>query len=129
MDYIRKSYNRRTIRLQNYDYTQPGFYFVTICTSKKKRMFGEIVNDEIHLNEVGKVIQSTWNTLPERFLCVELDEYVIMPNHIHGVIIIEGTPISTPRVSHSSNVPERFKRYMHANSAIIPASTPPPHPV
>ena len=123
MDNTHKAANRRTIRLQNYDYSQPGFYFVTICTSKKKRMFGEIVNDEMHPNEVGKVIQSTWNTLPERFPCVELDEYIIMPNHIHGVIVIEETSISAPRVSHSSNVPERFKRYMHANSA------PPPHPV
>ncbi len=129
MDNIRKAYNRRTIRLQNYDYTQPGFYFVTICTYKKKWMFGEIVNDEMHLNDVGKVIQSTWNTLPGRFPHVELDEYVIMPNHIHGIIIIEETSIRTPKVSNSSKLPERFKQYMHANDAIISASVPPPHPV
>jgi len=59
MDNTRKAYNRRTIRLQNYDYTQSGFYFVTICTYKKKWMFGEIVNDEMDLNDVGKVIQLT----------------------------------------------------------------------
>src|SRR2546423_1549120 len=129
MDNTSKAYNRRTIRLQNYDYTQSGFYFVTICTYKKKWMFGEIVNDEMDLNDVGKVIQLTWNTLPECFPRVELDEYVIMPNHIHGIIIIEGTSINTPRVSNSSQVPERFKQYMRANGAIIPASAPPPHPV
>ena len=129
MDNTRKAYNRRTIRLQNYDYAQPGFYYVTICTYKKKWMLGEIVNDEMDLNDVGKVIQLTWNTLPERFPYVELDEYVIMPNHIHGIIIIEGTSINTPRVPNSSKGPERFKQYIHANAAIIPASAPPPYPV
>ena len=76
--------HRRTIRLQNYDYRQAGFYFVTICTQDQKCMFGEIVNGEMYLNGAGSIAQFTFNTLPERFPHVELDQYVVMPNHEIG---------------------------------------------
>jgi putative transposase len=106
----RKLYQRRTTRLWDYDYAQSGFYFVTICTHNKKWMFGEIVNEEMHLNNAGKIVEAVWNTLPQRFRGVKLDEYVVMPNHMHGIIVIEGIE---PIEHFSSDVPERFKDYMN----------------
>jgi putative transposase len=71
---------RRYIRLRNYDYSQPGFYFITICTRERKWMLGDIVNGEMCLNIAGSIAQSLWSALPERFPHVELDQYIIMPN-------------------------------------------------
>ncbi len=84
--------HRRTIRLQNYDYHQAGCYFVTICTQDQKCMFGEIVKGEMYLNGAGSLAQSIWSTLPERFAHVELDQYMVMPNHLHGIMVLTGSP-------------------------------------
>ncbi len=86
---------RRSFRLQGYDYSQPGHYFVTLCTQDRKWMLGEIVNGEMRLNQVGSIVQSIWNTLPERFPHIELDQYVVMPNHMHGIIALLETSIGT----------------------------------
>ena len=104
-----EKYNRRSIRLQSYDYTQPGPYFVTICIQDRKCAFGKIVNGEIHLNHVGQMIQSIWLTLPERFPGVKLDQYLIMPNHLHGIITLRETQFITPNDSYISKIPDRFK--------------------
>ena len=84
---------RHSIRLKGYDYSQAGAYFVTICTNKGTCLFGEIVGREMHLNDAGRMVQAVWDQLVHRFDNVELDEYVIMPNHIHGVISIVGAPL------------------------------------
>lgn len=81
--------NRKSIRLQNYDYTQEGLYFVTICTQNRECIFGEIVNEKIKLNYVGKIIESVWQSLSNRFP-VKLDTFQIMPNHIHMIIELTG---------------------------------------
>ena len=77
-----------SLRLITYDYSQPGAYFVTICTYKHVPMFGEIIDDEMHLNVVGEIARDTWKTIPDRFPGIELDHFVIMPNHIHGIVVI-----------------------------------------
>ncbi len=106
---------RRSARLQSYDYSQSGFYFVTICTQDQKCMFGEIVNGEMYLNGAGSIAQSIWSTLPERFPHVELDQYVVMPNHVHGIVVLAGST-SMPREDiYSAKVPERF---MHAKGIV-----------
>lgn len=79
---------RKSVRLKNYDYSQGGFYFVTICTKKKEYYFGNIVNEKMVLNEMGQMAQKCWIEIPWHFDNVLLDEYVIMPNHIHGIICI-----------------------------------------
>ena len=81
-----QKFYRHSIRLPDYDYSQPGFYYVTICARDKKLMFGEIANGEIYLNEAGSIVQAVWSSMPERFPYVKLDEYTIMPNHMHGII-------------------------------------------
>jgi REP element-mobilizing transposase RayT len=81
-------HHRKTIRLKEYDYSQPGEYFVTICTKDKECVFGSIMNGKLDLNEKERVVDRCWKGIPEHFSCVSLGEYVIMPNHFHGIIII-----------------------------------------
>jgi REP element-mobilizing transposase RayT len=80
--------NRRSIRLKEYDYSQSGAYFVTICTHNKECLFGEIVDGKMILNDAGKIVQTVWYEISEHVDHVELDQFVIMPNHIHGIIVL-----------------------------------------
>ena len=79
---------RKQIRLTGYDYSLPGYYFVTICTQERKNILGKIVNEEMVLNKIGKMINQWWQKLPEKFINVSLDEYIVMPNHLHGIVVI-----------------------------------------
>lgn len=79
---------RESIRLPGYDYTQRGAYFVTVCAYQRERLFGDIRNGVMGLNEVGCIVADIWHGLPQRFPMIELDEFVVMPNHIHGIIWI-----------------------------------------
>jgi putative transposase len=81
---------RRSIRLQGYDYTQAGAYFVTICTQDRECLFGQVVGGEMVLNTYGRVIATFWQRSPRHSARVELDEWVVMPNHVHGIIVITG---------------------------------------
>ena len=80
--------NRRSIRLRGYDYSKAGAYFVTICTQNRVCLFGDIVDGKMVLNEYGKIIADSWQWLATQYDHVELDEWVIMPNHMHGIIVI-----------------------------------------
>ena len=80
---------RKSIRLKDYDYSQKGYYFVTICTKNRKEHFGQINADEMILSQYGKIARQSWLEIPEHFEDIRLDEHVIMPNHIHGIVIIE----------------------------------------
>ena len=79
---------RRIHRLLEFDYSQPGAYFVTIVTQDRKTLFGQIVDGEVVLNALGRMVSDTWIAIPEHFPNVELGESVIMPNHFHGIISI-----------------------------------------
>jgi REP-associated tyrosine transposase len=81
-------HHRRSIRLRDYDYSQGGAYFVTICAWQRECLFGEIVAGEMQLNETGRIICAAWNDLPNHYKYVELDEFVAMPNHVHGIIVL-----------------------------------------
>ncbi len=81
--------NRQTTRLRGYDYTRPGYYFVTACIhNREQRLFGDVINGRIVLNEAGRWAEQCWLAIPKHFPHVELDEYVIMPNHVHGILCI-----------------------------------------
>jgi REP element-mobilizing transposase RayT len=86
---------RKQIRLTGYDYSLPGYYYVTVCTQKRKNILGKIVNGEMKLNKIGRMINQCWQKLPEKFTNVSLDEYIIMPNHLHGIVVINdvGAPL------------------------------------
>lgn len=81
-------HHRRTIRLKGYDYSTEGMYFVTACTQGYENLFGGITDNRMRLNDAGRMVEKVWLTLPERFPMVTMDEYVVMPNHFHGIIII-----------------------------------------
>jgi REP element-mobilizing transposase RayT len=81
-------HHRRSIRLKGYDYAQPGAYFVTICTQDRACLFGEIVDGKMVLNVLGRVAATHWERIPRRTTHVELGTWVVMPNHVHGIITI-----------------------------------------
>jgi len=88
MKYDPALHHRRSIRLRGYDYSQAGAYFITICTHHRRCIFGHIENQEMVLNEYGQVAYREWEKLPARWPQVELGAFQIMPNHVHGIIII-----------------------------------------
>ena len=81
--------HRRSIRLKGYDYSRNGAYFVTICVQNRECLFGEIKNWEMILNDLGKMITKYWREIPKKYPNVILDAFVIMPNHMHGILIID----------------------------------------
>lgn len=82
-------HNRKSIRLQGYDYSQPGYYFITICTGKHAEpLFGEIKKQQMILNEYGNHAQQCWGAIPQHFPNVIIDEHIIMPDHVHGIVRI-----------------------------------------
>lgn len=89
MKYNPKKHHQRSIRVPDYDYSQDGYYFVTICEKDRFSLFGEIINNQIKLYAIGKQVQHWWYQISQRYANVELDEYIIMPNHMHGIIIIK----------------------------------------
>jgi len=89
--------NRRSIRLKGYDYSRPGAYFVTLCTRNRKCLFGQVVNKKMKLNDMGLIAEKCWNEMPSHFPHVRLDEFIVMPNHIHGILII--TPVGAKNFS------------------------------
>ena len=90
MQYDHDRHHRRSIRLEGYDYAQPGAYFVTICTQGRTCMFGDVAEGEMVLNDAGCMVQRWWSELPQKFPLVKTDEHVVMPNHFHGIIVIVG---------------------------------------
>jgi REP element-mobilizing transposase RayT len=88
MKYNPNIHHRRSIRLKGYDYCRKGLYFITVCVQNRVCLFGEISNGKMILNEYGKIVQMVWNELPQHYANVQLGEFVVMPNHIHGIIII-----------------------------------------
>ncbi len=81
-------HKRRSIRLKDFDYGQEGLYFITICCQNREHLFGEIVEGEMQLNDIGRVTEQCWNAIPKHFENVSLHSFVIMPNHVHGIIEI-----------------------------------------
>jgi REP element-mobilizing transposase RayT len=81
-------YHRRSIRLEEFDYSSPGVYFVTVVTYHRVRMFGEVVEGEMKLNQFGLIVAQAWEWLPARYPYVILDPYIVMPNHFHGILRI-----------------------------------------
>ena len=103
MGYDQNIHHRRSIRLKGYDYSQAGLYFVTICIKDKKCLLGNIAGStlagaEMELNDFGKIAFQEWEKLPLRFTNMELDVFQIMPNHVHGIIMLVGGSTNEPNV-------------------------------
>ena len=98
MKYNPQIHHRRSIRLKEYDYSQAGLYFITICTQNRACLFGEIENGEMILNDAGKMIDTEWMHLKKRFPNIQLHAFVIMPNHLHGILEIVSTNVGATLV-------------------------------
>ena len=83
-----KKHHRHSFRLEKYDYSLTGAYFLTICTQGKKCLLGDVVDGEMQLNKCGEVVTECWEWLPKQYPQLILDEWIIMPNHLHGIIVI-----------------------------------------
>ncbi len=88
MNYDKYRHHRRSFRLKNYDYSQAGAYFVTICIKGRECMFGDVVDGEMGLNYAGQMVRDVWHKIPEHFPHADIDEFIVMPNHAHGIIVI-----------------------------------------
>ncbi|MEI6212920.1 MAG: transposase [Desulfuromonadales bacterium] len=86
-------HHRHSIRLKDYDYSQAGAYFVSLCSWQRECLFGYIVDGEMRLNDLGQVVESVWCGLARHFISLDLDQHVIMPNHFHGILQINDTVI------------------------------------
>lgn len=83
-----QKHHRKSIRLKGYDYSQPGAYFLTLVVYQHDCLFGEIQDANMFLNDLGKIADECWRAIPDHFPFVELGAHVVMPNHVHGVIVI-----------------------------------------
>jgi REP element-mobilizing transposase RayT len=79
---------RRSLRLKGYDYTQAGAYFVTICAQDRACLFGNVVDEGMCLNDAGHMLATLWNDIPSQFADVDVDAFVVMPNHVHGIVVL-----------------------------------------
>ena len=84
--------HRRSLRLAHYDYSQAGRYFVTVCIEGRRCLLGEIVDEEMRLNDVGKMVEKWWKELENKFPSIEIDAFMTMPNHFHGILVIDQCP-------------------------------------
>ncbi len=89
MAYNPNRHHRRSIRLKGYDYTQAGAYFVTVCTRDRVCLFGEVMAGEMSLNGYGERVAQWWHDIPRHFPHADIDAFVVMPNHVHGIVIID----------------------------------------
>ena len=107
--------NRQSIRYKGYDYRGVGYYHVTICCFEKKCRFGKVIDDKVVLNEFGQIAFDIWESLPDRFERIETDVYVIMPNHIHGIIIKKENEVR----EYIDNVTKRLGDIVGAFKSIV----------
>ena len=101
MPYNPDIHHRRSIRLPGYDYAQPGAYFITLCTRQRECLFGEIRDGAMRLNEAGQIVAREWRTTAQIRENIELDAWVVMPNHLHGILVISdcrGTARCAPAI-------------------------------
>jgi len=109
IQYDHQKHHRRSIRLHGYDYSQAGAYFITLVTYQQECIFGDIVDENMVLNHIGKIVQWEWLNLPKRFNYLELGGFMVMPNHFHGILFIHETSvvphqgaINTPSINPQS---------------------------
>ncbi len=88
MSKFKKTYRIESTRLKDWDYSKPWWYFVTICCHENKTYFGKVVKEKMKLNKFGTIANNCWQDIPKHYSNTKLDEYTIMPNHIHGIIIL-----------------------------------------
>jgi len=117
-------HHRRSIRLPDYDYSQNGAYFITICSYQRQRIFGEIENNEPKLSEIGSIVDEFWKQIPVHFPQTELGAFVVMPNHFHGIIhiysLVDDPRRGTACCAPTTNAIQPIEQFGHLISGSIP---------
>lgn len=127
MSHARTYYSRQSLRLQDYDYSQSGMYFVTICTVDRACILGSVQDDAVDMTELGFMVSEVWEGLPAAYPCVDLAAFVVMPNHVDGIVVLNSTTeggqargpdptMSLPQVVH------RFKSFTTAQFRLLGTS-------
>lgn len=116
---------RRSLRLKGYDYSRAGAYFVTVCTTDRGPLFGEIVDDALVENPYAKIVRRCWDALPNHYPHVTLDAFVIMPNHVHGIVVLNDVPDGT--VGANRMVGSGFKPAPTGLGNAVETGAPPRH--
>ena len=111
--------DRKTQRLKNYDYSQKGYYFINICTHNKEHLFGKIMDGQVVLNKYGSIAQQELANIPMRYANVELNKFVVMPNHIHIILIVNDFGSLTERSRPFPTVPKIIGLYKSGVSRLI----------
>lgn len=113
MAYDPERHHRHSMRLRGFDYTRAGAYFVTSCTHQRVRLFGEVRQGAMCLSKAGKIVEWCWHDLPNHYANIRLDAFVVMPDHIHGIILLDGTVVVGPRggVHGLSEIIRAFKSF------------------
>jgi len=118
--------NRKHLRLMDWDYSSEGVYFVTICCHERQSCFGSICDNEIIPSEIGKIASQFWLEIPNHFPHVKLDEFIVMPNHIHGILILDYSLVGTrhgmtlpPRKGSNHNINQFSKPLKNSVSVVI----------
>ena len=105
--YNPEKHHRRSMRLQGYDYSQAGLYFITICTHNREFLFGDIANGEMIWNDMGKIANEYWLEIPNHFPNAVLHEHIVMPNHTHGIIeLTDSVGASHVGTRHGVSLPD-----------------------
>ena len=116
---FKNKYRIKSIRLKHWDYSSNGAYYVTVCTKNREKFFGEIVNGKMKLSEIGKIVENEWRQTCNIRKNVEMDEYIIMSDHMHGILFITHSMVETPRRGVST---DGYKRNPHHNPEWKPNS-------
>lgn len=99
---------RKNIRLNGYDYSQTGRYFITICSKNRVNLFGDIIGGDMRISEYGEIVQNELVNIPSYYKNIGVDVFVVMPNHVHMIVAIVGAPLAAPDVHTLSNTPDMW---------------------
>ncbi|MBT4485190.1 MAG: hypothetical protein HOC71_16110 [Candidatus Latescibacteria bacterium] len=114
---FKNKYRIPSTRLKEWDYSRNGYYFVTMCVKNRESVFGQFEHGEMILSDMGNIAEQCWREIPVHFPFVKLDEFVIMPNHVHGIIIIDNNVVETQNLAslHASLPRHSFSRHRKPN--------------
>jgi len=110
---FQNKYRIKSARLEGYDYSQNGYYFVTICTKNRECFFGDIKNEKMQLSKIGKIAKKFWLEIPDHFSFVELGEFIVMPNHFHGIVVIYKSHVET---LHATSLRDKRQKKYHGKN-------------
>ena len=126
MKYNPDKHHRRSIRLKGYDYSSKGMYYITLCVNKRLCLFGDIEDGEMKLNDAGKIVDRIWQEIPKYYPFVEIDEHTLMPNHLHGIIILNNENVGAPPCGRPLMNPDNGQAQGPANGKYGQAQGPAP---